>query len=53
MARVQQEAAKAPPVATQIIRPRQAILVVMLLACGAMVALVVAGALRSGEVLVA
>ena len=53
MARVQQEAAKSPRVAVEIMRPRQAILVVMLLAYGAVVALVVAGALRSGEVLVA
>ncbi|HEX6792522.1 MAG TPA: hypothetical protein VF304_01615 [Casimicrobiaceae bacterium] len=53
MTRVQQEAAKARLVAAEVMRPRQAILVIMLLAYGAVVALVVAGALRSGEVLVA
>lgn len=53
MARVQQEAAKPPRVAAGVMRPRQAILIMMLLAYGAVVALVVVGALRSGEVLVA
>jgi len=52
MGRVE-EGAKARLTADEIIRPRQAVLVVILLAYGSVVGLVIVGALRSGEVLVA